>query len=52
MDVAWRRIIRDSEGNVLQDETLESSYTPWAAYYLVGPDTPGEAATPAPTATP
>lgn len=52
MDVAWRRVIRDSEGNVLQDETLKSSYTPWAAYYLVGSDTPGDAATPAPTAAP
>jgi vancomycin resistance protein YoaR len=47
MDVAWRRVIRDSEGNVLQDETLKSSYTPWAAYYLVGPDT-----SPEPTTTP
>jgi vancomycin resistance protein YoaR len=52
MDVAWRRVIRDSGGNVLQDETLKSSYTPWAAYYLVGPDTVGDAATPEATATP
>jgi vancomycin resistance protein YoaR len=52
MDVAWRRVIRDSEGNVLEDATLESSYTPWAAYYLVGPDTAGDAATPEATATP
>ncbi|MCA9870268.1 MAG: VanW family protein, partial [Anaerolineae bacterium] len=37
MDVAWRRVIRDSAGEVLSDEVLESSYTPWAAYYLVGP---------------
>jgi vancomycin resistance protein YoaR len=52
MDVAWRRVIRDSEGNVLEDATLKSSYTPWAAYYLVGPDAAGDAATPAPTVTP
>lgn len=38
MDVAWRRVIRDSAGQVLTDEVLESSYTPWAAYYLVGPN--------------
>ena len=37
MDVAWRRVIRDSAGQVLTDEVLESSYTPWAAYFLVGP---------------
>jgi vancomycin resistance protein YoaR len=47
MDVAWRRVIRDSEGNVLQDETLKSSYTPWAAYYLVGPDAPVDEGAPA-----
>lgn len=52
MDVAWRRVIRDGEGNVLQDETLKSSYTPWAAYYLVGPDATPEGATPAATPTP
>ncbi len=52
MEVAWRRVIRDSAGNVLKDETLKSSYTPWAAYYLVGPDTPTGTETPAPTATP
>lgn len=46
MDVAWRRVIRDNDGNVLQDETLKSSYTPWAAYYLVGPDAPVEVSTP------
>ena len=38
MDVAWRRVIRDSAGQVLNDEVLESSYTPWAAYFLVGPN--------------
>lgn len=47
MDVAWRRVIRDAAGNVVQDETLKSSYTPWAAYYLVGPDAPaGDSAPP------
>lgn len=47
MDVVWRRVIRDSEGNVLRDEALKSSYTPWAAYYLVGPDaSPGSTPTP------
>ncbi len=38
MDVAWRRVISDSAGQVLTDEVLESSYTPWAAYFLVGPN--------------
>jgi vancomycin resistance protein YoaR len=52
MDVAWRRVIRDNEGNVVSDETLKSSYTPWAAYYLVGPDTPTEGGAPAGTTTP
>jgi vancomycin resistance protein YoaR len=50
MDVAWRRVIRDAAGNVVQDETLKSSYTPWAAYYLVGPDAAAEGGSP--TATP
>jgi vancomycin resistance protein YoaR len=50
MDVAWRRVIRDAAGNVVQDETLKSSYTPWAAYYLVGPDAAAEGG--APTTTP
>jgi len=50
MDVAWRRVIRDAAGNVVQDETLKSSYTPWAAYYLVGPDAAAEDGSP--TATP
>jgi len=46
MDVAWRRVIRDADGNVLRNETLRSNYTPWAAYYLVGPDAPAEAGAP------
>ena len=46
MDVAWRRVIRDADGNVLRDETLRSNYTPWAAYYLVGPDAPTGAGAP------
>lgn len=39
MDVAWRRVVTDGQGEVLSDETLRSSYTPWPAYYLVGPGT-------------
>lgn len=38
MDVAWRRVISNGAGQVLTDEVLESSYTPWAAYFLVGPN--------------
>ncbi len=52
MDVAWRRVIRDNAGNVVSDETLKSSYTPWAAYYLVGPDASSESSAPTETATP
>ncbi len=52
MDVAWHRVIRDLTGNVLSDETLKSTYTPWAAYYLVGPDAAAESDAPAATATP
>ena len=37
MDVAWRRVITDSAGQTLSDEVLESSYTPWPSYFLVGP---------------
>lgn len=39
MDVAWRRVVTDSNGQVLSDEILRSHYTPWPAYYLVGPGT-------------
>ncbi len=46
MDVVWRRVIRDNDGNVLRDEALRSNYTPWAAYYLVGPDAPAGAGAP------
>ena len=57
VDVNWRRVIKDSQGQVLSDELLESSYTPWPAYYLVGPSAPAPEATsvppdaPAPEAT-
>ena len=57
VDVNWRRVIKDSQGQVLSDELLESSYTPWPAYYLVGPSTPAPEApgvppdAPAPDAT-
>lgn len=39
LDVAWRRLIKDSQGQVLSDEELKSQYSPWSAYYLVGPGT-------------
>ena len=59
MDVMWRRVIRDPEGKILSEETLSSSYTPWAAHFLVGPQVspdnggggeapPAETPTPAP----
>lgn len=47
MDVAWYRVIRDSAGNVISNETLHSSYTPWAAHYLVGPKVVSNEAPPA-----
>lgn len=37
MDVIWRRVIRDTQGQVISSEALSSSYTPWAAHYLIGP---------------
>jgi vancomycin resistance protein YoaR len=40
MDVVWRRTIKDGEGQAIQQDELHSSYTPWSAYYLVGPGTP------------
>lgn len=37
LDVAWRRVVKDNQGQVLSDEELKSQYSPWSAYYLVGP---------------
>jgi vancomycin resistance protein YoaR len=48
VDVQWRRVIKDSQGNVLGDEVLKSSYTPWPAYFLVGPSAPATEATSVP----
>jgi vancomycin resistance protein YoaR len=39
LDVRWRRVVTDDTGQVLSDEMLQSSYTPWPSYYLVGPGT-------------
>ena len=41
VDVTWRRVLRDNQGQVLSEELLESSYTPWPSYYLVGPSAAG-----------
>ena len=38
-EVEWRRVITDGTGQVLADEVLKSDYSPWPAYYLVGPGT-------------
>ncbi|MEA3336057.1 MAG: VanW family protein [Chloroflexota bacterium] len=39
VDVQWNRLVKGANGEIISDETLESSYTPWPAYYLVGPGT-------------
>jgi vancomycin resistance protein YoaR len=54
VDVEWRRVVKDGQGQVVSDEVLKSSYTPWPAYFLVGPGTPppgAPAETPVPEAT-
>lgn len=40
MDVIWRRVIKDAQGQEISRDVLQSSYSPWSAYYLVGPGTP------------
>lgn len=40
MDVVWHRTITDGQGQVVRQDQLNSRYSPWSAYYLVGPSTP------------
>lgn len=40
MDVVWKRVIKDAQGQVISSDDLKSKYSPWSAYYLVGPGTP------------
>jgi vancomycin resistance protein YoaR len=40
LEVVWKRVIKDAQGQVISSEDLKSKYSPWSAYYLVGPGTP------------
>jgi len=50
-DVTIKRVVKQGD-KVLYQDVFVSKYKPWAAVYLVGPQTPIPTPTPTPTLTP